>query len=71
LQISGPQQIGQKGATTAIAVDSAEKAHWLEDALLAQCIVVSARGKALRVAPHGFTREEEIAQALEAIAQLL
>ncbi len=71
LQIGGPQEIARKGATTAITIGSVEKAHWLEDELRKRAIVVSARGKALRVAPHGFTRADEIERALEAIAQLL
>ena len=71
LQINGPEEIQQKGATTAIHVGSAERASWLEQTLREHAIVVSARGPAIRLAPHGFTTEEELEQALHTVARLL
>jgi hypothetical protein len=32
---------------------------------------VSARSTSLRLAPHGFTRETELEQALQAVAEVL
>lgn len=71
LTIAGPARVEDRGATTAIDVGSAERAHWLEEALRQRSCVVSARGRMIRVAPHGFTREDEIRQALLALSQLL
>lgn len=71
LTISGPQSGEDRGATTALDVGSPERAHQLEEALRQRSIIVSARGRMLRVAPHGFTQEEEMGQALTTIAQLL
>ena len=70
LTIAGPERAEDRGATTAIDVGSPERAHWLEEALLQRSCVVSARGKMIRVAPHGFTREEEIRQALTTLTRL-
>lgn len=71
LTIAGPETAEDRGATTAVDVGSPERAHWLEEALRQRSFVVSARGRMIRVAPHGFTREEEIRQALTALAQML
>lgn len=71
LTISGPQAAAQRGATTAIATDSPEQAHEIEAALRQRSLVVSARGHLVRLAPHGFTREQEIITALNTLAQIL
>lgn len=71
LQILGPQDPRHKGATTAVQSASAEQAHQLEAALRQHGIIVSARNRALRLAPHGFTREEELEQAMNVVAALL
>lgn len=71
LHIIGPQNIHQKGATTAIDVGSQEHAHQLEETLRRHSIIVSARGKAIRLAPHGFTREDELAQAMHTLSKLM
>lgn len=71
LHILGPQDMQHKGATTALQTDSAEQAHQLEATLRERGIIVSARNQALRLAPHGFTREEELEQAMQAVASLL
>lgn len=71
LTIGGPQKGEERGATTALDAGSPERAHQLEEALRQRSIVVSARGHMLRVAPHGFTQEKEVIQALTTIAQLL
>lgn len=71
LTISGPEEASARGATTAIKVNSPEHAHQIEAELRQRSIVASARGPLVRLAPHGFTQEEEVIQALTTIAQLL
>ena len=71
LTLSGPPDASARGATTAIEVGSPERAHQIEAALRQRSIVVSARGHLVRLAPHGFTLEHEMIEALNAIAQLL
>lgn len=71
LRIMGPRLEEGKGATTAIDVGSQERAHVLERELRAQSIIASARGSALRLAPHGFTYEEEMEQALYTVAHVM
>lgn len=71
LRIMGPKLGEGKGATTAIDVGSQERAHQLEKELRDHALVVSARGRAIRLAPHGFTYEEEMEQALRTVARLM
>ncbi|HEY7355648.1 MAG TPA: aminotransferase class V-fold PLP-dependent enzyme, partial [Ktedonobacterales bacterium] len=71
LKILGPQPGTPKGAATSIDAGSPERAHWLEEALRAQGVIVSARGEAVRLAPHGFTLETELEEALDRLAALL
>lgn len=72
LRILGPQPGTAKGATNAVDAGSPHRARALEDVLRQRKgVIVSARGKALRLAPHGFTREEELEQALHAVAEVL
>jgi selenocysteine lyase/cysteine desulfurase len=71
LNILGPQPGTPKGATTAIDAGSPERAHWLEGELRKQGVIASARGEAIRLAPHGFTLEAELEQALDRVAALL
>ena len=71
LKILGPQPGTPKGAATAIDAGSPEQAHWLEEALRTHGVIASARGEALRLAPHGFTLEAELEQALDQVAALL
>lgn len=71
LRILGPRRGERKGATTAIDADSPERAHQLENTLRDRGIIVSARDRALRLAPHGFTHEEEMEQALRTVARMM
>lgn len=72
LRILGPQPGTPKGATNAVDAGSPQRARALEDVLRQRKgVIVSARGKALRLAPHGFTRETELEQALQAVAEVL
>ncbi len=71
LKILGPQQPAQKGAITAIDAGSPQRARWLEEELRKQRVIASARGEAVRLAPHGFTLETELEHALDTLAALL
>jgi selenocysteine lyase/cysteine desulfurase len=71
LRVLGPRQVAQKGATTAIDTGSPERAHLLENELRQHGIIASARGRGIRLAPHGFTYEAEMEQALHTVARLL
>jgi selenocysteine lyase/cysteine desulfurase len=71
LNILGPQAGTPKGAITAIDAGSPRRAAWLEGELRKQNVIASARGEAMRLAPHGFTQEGELEQALDVLAQLL
>lgn len=71
LRVLGPQQGTAKGATTALDTGSPERAHWLEEELRRHGVIASARGRGLRLAPHGFTQAEELEQALQTVSKLL
>ena len=71
LRVLGPQQGTPKGATTALDVGSPERAHWLEEELRKHGVIVAARGRGVRLAPHGFTHEDEIERAFSTASRLL
>jgi len=56
---------------TAIDAGSPARAHELEGELRKRGVIVSARGEAIRLAPHGFTLEAELEQAIGHLAELL
>jgi selenocysteine lyase/cysteine desulfurase len=68
LEIASPLDIAQKGSNTAIRVKNASQ---LEGHLKSKGIIVSARNDVLRIAPHFYNTEDEIVQAVEAIAHAL
>ncbi|MCL6452683.1 MAG: aminotransferase class V-fold PLP-dependent enzyme [Alicyclobacillus sp.] len=65
LALASPGDVAHKGATTAIRVGDA---HAVEQYLMERNIIASARADVIRIAPHFFTLESEIDQALDAIA---
>ena len=71
LTIFGPDTPARKGAILAVDAGSVDDAHTLEGKLRQRGVIVSARGNALRLAPHGFTQEQELEQALAVVAELL
>ncbi len=71
LRILGPATPDSKGATTAVDAGSVDGAKWAEATLRDRGIVVSARGRAIRVAPHGFTTDAELRHALGELAAIL
>lgn len=70
LVLSGPPDASARGATTALVTSSPEHAHALEDELRQRSIMVSARGHLLRLAPHGFTTEEEVIETLNTLTRV-
>lgn len=71
LTILGPREPEWKGATTAVDAASPERARLVEGWLRERGIVVSARGRAIRVAPHGFTTHDELDHAFRELATAL
>lgn len=69
LEIASPHDIARKAPTTAIRVG--KDSHNVELALRKEGIIASARGDVLRIAPHFFTRLEDIDCVLDALAKIL
>lgn len=69
LPVLSPRDIAKKGATTAIALST--DSHAMEEQLKARGVVASARGPAIRIAPHFFSRPEEIVAAMETLRQCI
>lgn len=68
LSVASPRDIRVKGASTAIHVkDSAAVERRMAEA----GYVVSARGAVIRIAPHFYNTEQEVAGAVAALAQLV
>ena len=65
LTVLGPLDPDRRAPTTAIACDDA---HGVEDALKAQRIIGSARGPAIRLAPHFYNTIEDVDRALDVTA---
>ncbi|MEP7382947.1 MAG: aminotransferase class V-fold PLP-dependent enzyme [Gemmatimonadota bacterium] len=68
LQLHGPGLAAPKTPSTAICCDDS---HAVESALLARGIIASARGPAIRLAPHFYNNEADVDQALDALAGVL
>ncbi len=71
LRVVGPHAGAPKGATTAVDCGSAERAVAVEAMLRDRRVVGSARGRAIRLAPHGFTLEAELENAMVETATAL
>lgn len=65
LTVLGPTAPAQKAPTTAIACNDSHAIEW---ALREHGIIASARGPAIRVAPHFYNTVEEVDRALDALA---
>jgi selenocysteine lyase/cysteine desulfurase len=65
LRVLGPLDPEQRAPTTAIACDDS---HAVEVALRRQGIIGSARGPAIRIAPHFYNTFEEVDRALDVLA---
>ncbi|MEE9134136.1 MAG: aminotransferase class V-fold PLP-dependent enzyme [Gemmatimonadota bacterium] len=64
----GPADVNEKGATTAIRVPDP---HAVEAKLKERGIVASARGDVIRIAPHFFTRCDDIDRAMAELGKIL
>ncbi|HEY1330566.1 MAG TPA: aminotransferase class V-fold PLP-dependent enzyme [Actinomycetota bacterium] len=71
LRILGPKTPESKGATTAFDAGSAERADEVAEALRERDVIVAPRGRAVRLAPHGFTRQDELEHAITELAGVL
>ncbi len=69
LEVASPLDIARKAPTTAIRVG--KDSHAVEVALLKRGIIASARGDVVRIAPHFFTRLEDIDLVLDAMVKVL
>ncbi len=69
LEVLGTRDPNAKAPTTAFLVPGDSRA--LETALKARGIVASARGPAIRLAPHFYSTLDDVARALDALAEVL
>ena len=65
LDVLGPHDPSRRAPTTAISCDDA---HRVEATLRAQRIIASARGPAIRLAPHFYNTTDDVDRALDATA---
>ncbi|MDR2527783.1 MAG: aminotransferase class V-fold PLP-dependent enzyme [Synergistaceae bacterium] len=66
-----PFDVNKKGGTTAIYVGDKMDSHHMETALRKRNIIASARGEVIRVAPHFYTKPNELDVVLDAIKEIL
>lgn len=66
LNVLGPSDPRQRAPTTAI---ECEDSHAVEQALKAEHIIASARGPAIRLAPHFYNTLDDVDRALDAVAR--
>ncbi len=70
LDIASPLDVTRKGAATAIRV-GASRSSAIEQEMLKRDVIVSARGAAIRIAPHFFTTEDDVIEALDVLRAVL
>ncbi len=63
-----PFDVSKKGSTTAVLVPDS---HYVEVELKKKNIIASARGEVIRVAPHFYTKTQELDIVFDAIADIL
>jgi selenocysteine lyase/cysteine desulfurase len=68
LALMGTHDPQQKAPTTAFRVADS---HKVEADLLDRGVIASARGDAIRLAPHFYTRLDDVDQALDCLADVL
>lgn len=68
LELLGPTDPGLRAPTTAFACDDS---HGAETALRKRGIIASARGPALRLAPHFYNTVDDVDRALDALAEIV
>jgi len=70
LKCISPFDVNKKGGTTAIWVSDRIDSHSMEVELKSRNIIASARGDVIRVAPHFYTKPEEIDYVLDQIQDI-
>jgi selenocysteine lyase/cysteine desulfurase len=68
LKVLGPTGPGTKAPTTAFACQG--DSHVVEVGLRARGILASARGPAIRLAPHFYSTAEDVDRALDALVEV-
>lgn len=66
-----PFDVNRKGGTTAILLESKINSHEMEVELRNRNVIGSGRGDVIRIAPHFYSKPEEIDYALDMIKQIL
>ncbi len=66
-----PLDVNKKGGTTAIVVEPKINSHEMEAELRNRHVIGSGRGDVIRIAPHFYSKPEEIDYALDMIKQIL
>ncbi len=71
LKTISPFDVSKKGGTTAIVVGDKVDSHTMEKLLRDRNVIGSGRGEVIRIAPHFYTKPEEIDYALDCIKDIL
>lgn len=71
LKTLSPFDVSKKGGTTAIVCGDVIDSHTMEQKLRERNIIGSGRGDVIRIAPHFYTKPEEIDYALDCIKDIL
>lgn len=71
LKCISPFDVNKKGSTTAIWVSDKMDSHSVEIELRKRNIIASARGDVIRIAPHFYTKPEEIDFVLDQLKNIL
>ena len=69
LELVSPSDIRKKGGTTAVRLEM--DSHLMEKELAERNIIASARGDVIRVAPHFYTKPDEIEHVLDQIKDII
>ena len=70
LRVLGPKVAAGRGAMVAFDAGTTAEGERLSSALLERNVIVSPRGRAVRLSPHGFTLHEEMERAVRELALL-
>lgn len=71
LKTISPFDVSRKGGTTAIVCGDKVDSHTMEQLLRKRNVIGSGRGEVIRIAPHFYTKPEEIDYALDCIRDIL
>ena len=71
LRTLSPFDVSKKGGTTAVVCGDVVDSHTMEKLLRDRNVIGSGRGDVIRIAPHFYTKPEEIDYALDCIKNIL